>query len=1081
MAKLEIRYSDGLVETKELVRERSFSIGADPSCDLRLDGKAIQPRHCVIRWVDRRFRLDADPNAKNVFVGVNPISNLRLKPDAEFSIGDVEFRVRYSPDEIGAVQALPDESAETVGAPQFPLYRSRTFLGVVAALAVLACVGVGLYVMLQASGAERMFDAARRDLNDRLYAKAMAGFDRFLEKYPANERAPEAAYLRARARVEQYTTAAPPAWSNAFDAAKSMVADVGQTAAFRQRPAETADLLASVAEGLAEQARDRSDAALLEQSEQALVLLNESVSKDAAPAEQIQRIRAVQEEARFAVSKSSEIADAVAQLQSGLDQSRFAEFYRQYASLIHRHPDARDDARIKRLLQQSAERQTQLVRFAPPGAARSAGPLAPLPAWTRYDRSGGESQGGGAIVPVHVADVLYGVDSADGSVRWRTVVGHPVAFAALHPPLPAPWILVYRESTNELGLIDPSSGQASARLALSGLRPRSRCEAVVHQDHVFIVARPADDEDVGIVFVAKVADDGVEEVGRYVFPQPILAPPAVDGVRSSMLTVGEQGVLFQVQLSTRSCERVVPLGHEAGAIRTKPVMAGRFLLLAESQGLDASRLRCWVVSESDGALVERPSLPLVGDVEQAPIVRMGRVFAATNKGRYYVAELGAETDDRPLTKGAEFSDIEAGDARAPLLLAPSDQELWVLGETARKFLVRVDQGSIEPQRDVPLEGWATCDSVLLPDRIVAVAEDRRRGGVRVVAIDTGAIEAAAVAQLGRLPFGVSVGPDGGVRVVDADGIQQVAPADLAQDAVVARPAQPAAASASPERLVVFGSDDSGVLLYGENEVVYAPAQGGRQVAWSVPGGVGGAPVACGDGALVPSKAGFVYWVDPREGRELSDPFAAPVQNGRPAEFTAVAAADLQSPAAGAFAAAGAKVYKLALADSPARAWVSAAEIETGGEAVQRMAVQGGLVWCGRESGVFVLDAATLERRGELAIPAGRNAWALGPSSILLSSSDGSLASIGIDGDPGAPAIRWRQLFPAEPTGPPAVHGNSAWIVLPDGAAVQVDLETGRETLRLAFGRAVAAGPYRVPQGLVVVAADGSLCRLPLPD
>jgi hypothetical protein len=1081
MARLEIRYSDGLVETKELVRERSFTIGSDPRCDLRLDGEAIQPRHCVIRWVDRRFRLDADPNAKNVFVGVNPVSKLRLKPDSEFSIGDVEFRVRYETDEIGAVQVRPEESAGAEGPPHVPLYRSRTFFGVVAALVLLAGVGVGLYVMVQASGAERTFDAARRDLNDRLYAKAMSGFDRFLEKYPANERAPEAAYLRARARVEQYTTASPPAWSNAFDAARSMVAEVGRSAPFRQRPAETADLLAGIAEGLAEQARDRSDPALLERSEEALALLNESVSKDAAPAEQIQRIRAVQEEARFAVSKSSEIAEAVAQLQASLEQSRFAEFHRRYASLMHRHADARDDARIKRLLRQSAELQTRSVRFAPPGAARSAGPLAALPAWTRYGRSGGESQAAGAIAPVHVADVLYGVDSGDGSVRWRTVVGYPVAFPALHPPLPAPWILAYRESTNELLLLDPSNGRTAARLALSGLRPRSRCEAVVHQDHVYIVARPEDEEDVGVVFVAKVAGGGIEEVGRYVFPQPILAPPAVDGARNSLLAVGEQGVLYQVQLSTQSCERVVALGHEAGAIRTKPVMAGRFLLLAESQGLDASRLRCWVVSESDGSMVERPSLPLSGDVEQAPIVRMGRVFAATNKGRYYVAELGAETDDRPLTKGAEYSDVEAGDARAPLLLAPNDQELWVLGETARKYLVRVDQGALEPQRDVPLEGWAMRDSTFPSGRVFAAAEDRRNGGVRVVSIDPGSVEAAAVAQLGRLPLALSVGPDGAIRIVDADGVQQIALTDLAQDAIVARPAQSDAASADRERRSVFGSDDAGVFLYGESEVVFAPVQGGRQVAWSVPGGVGGAPVPCGEGALVPSKAGFVYWVDPRESRELSDPFAAPVRNGRPAEFTAVAAADPQSPAAGAFAAAGANVFKLVLADSPARAWVRAAEVETGGEPVRRMAVQNGLLWCGRDSGVLVLDAASLERRGELEIRAGRNAWAVGPDSILLSSPDGSLASLGVDGGVGGPVVRWRQTLPAEPAGPPAIHGKSAWIALPDGTAVELDLESGRESLRLSFGRAVAAGPYRVPQGLVVVAADGSLCRLPLPD
>ena len=140
MAKLELRFPDGLKETHELLQDQSLVIGSAETCTVRLFREGIQPKHAVIRWADRRYHLEVNPLAKNVFVGVNPVTQLRLKPNAEFSIGDIECRVKYSAEELGAVSPL---SSDPWTSPATPLHQtlhnqSRSIMGIVAGLVVLA-------------------------------------------------------------------------------------------------------------------------------------------------------------------------------------------------------------------------------------------------------------------------------------------------------------------------------------------------------------------------------------------------------------------------------------------------------------------------------------------------------------------------------------------------------------------------------------------------------------------------------------------------------------------------------------------------------------------------------------------------------------------------------------------------------------------------------------------------------------------------------------------------------------------------------------------------------------------------------
>lgn len=1086
MAKLEIRFPDGLVEIKELKRDRSFLIGSDAACDLRLEGELIQPRHCTIRWVDRRYRLEADPNAKNVFVGVNPIQQLRLKPDAEFSIGEIDLRLRYDPSEVGTVLMPADEpSMATDLAARIPLYRSGTFLAIVSALAVLAIAGVGLYFLVQARDAKQRIDAARRDLSERLYSKAIPALESFLEKYPNNDQAGEARYMLAKARVEQFTDSSAASWTNAFETAEGLIDGLANDGAFANHRTEIGDILLSISHGLAAQSRDRSDADALRLSEEMLEKAGQSLGKSILESERAVRVRGLQEEARLAVAKSGYFEESISRMKTSLDGDKPADVYNEYVALLHRYADAKDDSRIQGLLRQAAQKEQSLVTFEPKGVLHAVDPAEPPPAWTRYVHAARGQPPPGPILPVLVADTLFGLDSGTGQVRWRTPIGYATAFSPVSSAKPADWILAYRAMFNDLVLLDPATGKMTARAALRGVRPRSRCPAVVSGDHVFITATDDQEGAAGIVLTLRIAPGEINEVGRYLFPQPIVTPVAVDGRGGTLYVVGEQASLYQINTDSRACERVVSLGHEAGAIRLPPLLIDRILLVVESTGIEQSRLRCLIVGDATAQASEKPSLALRGRVEEPPLFRNQRVFVTTTAGQSVVAELGLETDATPLVQSAELIDPPSQDERPATLIARSDTEVWVLRDSARRCQVNLERGEWTSDKEIPLAGRSSPASRLVGDRVVAIADGAENGGLIVQIIDPAAGTVVATSRLGELPADVALAGQQGLTLLYPQGIAAVEETTLSTDEIVPVPPLPpqAALYTSPVRICLADSD--GVLAWNESGfflVRKSTSRPGVAAATSpVDGGIGGKPTAYRDGILVPSKTGFVFDFD-RNGVERPDvdPFAATLEGGKLREFTAVALADPNAPAELAFAVGGGELFRIQRASEPHLQWKESSRVDVGLKVVDHLLVEAERVWCFGSHKVAVVNAETMVVEAAIELALAEDAAPIAAdSSILAINNKRELVRLGLGRD-GKAAVLWSSPAAGTPAGSPACREGLVWVADVNGDASAFSLESGQLSEKRPLGRAVARGPWLVGDDVVVLAADGSLCRIPPP-
>lgn len=1081
MAKLEIRFPDGLVEIKELKKDRSFLIGAEIGCDLRLDGDLIQPRHCTIRWVDHRFRLEADPNAKNVFVGVNPITQLRLKPEAEFSIGDVEFRLRYDPTEVGTVLMPADEPVAPQDlAARIPLYRSGTFLAIASALVVLIVAGIGLYLLVQARDAKQRFESARRDLSERLYSKAIPALETFLEDYPSHDQAPEARYMLAKARVEQFTDSSTASWSNAFESSKGLIAGLANDDAFADHRTEIGDILLSISQGLANEAVERSDADSLLLSEKMLDESVQSLGQSLLETEPVARIRSLQEEAHHKVAQRTVVEDSLANMEKSLGANKPADVYREYVALIHRYSDEKANVRVKKLLDQAALQEKALVGFESKGALMAANPVEPSPARTRYVHSTEGPSSDGPVIPVMVADTLYGIHGGSGKVLWRTPMGYATAFSPVMSGSGASWILVYRPQFNDLALIDPANGQMTARATLEGIRPRSHCPAVLSGDQVFLTATDENEGTSGIVLAIRIAAGQITEVGRYLFPQPIVTPAAVDASGNNLFVIGEQASLYRINTRSHSCEKVVSLGHEAGAIRLPPLVVERMLLFVESLGLEQSRLRCLVVNPENSSMTEKPSLNLRGTVEDPPVFRNQRVYVTTTAGQSIVAELGLDTDASPLVQAAELVDAVSGQDRPPIPIVRGDSEVWLIGSSARRCVVNVEHATWTVDKEISLGGQAGPASVLAGDRILMVVKDPGRAGLQVVVLDPASASIVARSRLGELPEDVLPTNDAMTQLWP-EGIEKVPTASLTSDAIVAAsplPAQVPSLYRSPTHILRI--DVEGVLAWSDSGLHFFPKDTNAVMNTNlVEGGVGAAPAAFQDGFLVASKTGFVHEFDSKGApRAKVDPFAASLSDGKLRAFAALAVLDAKDATSPVFAASDGMVFRIQRGEEPNPVWKEIARTEVDVHEARRLVVASGKLWCFGPTGVVLLDPESLKVEATIEFSMLEDMAPIhADASILVLSQKRELVRLGLGPD-GKPGVLWVVALEGTPAGPPAYRDGQVWIVGVDGTVWSYALDAGQPGEKRNFDRAVARGPWIVGDDLIVVTADGSLARVP---
>ena len=1145
MAELEIHFPDGLVFYKPFDRKQKLFLGSDEACAVRIDGAGVFPRHCVIRWREGAYLFKVDRSAEPVEFNGSPVGRAILHPGDEFRIAGYRFLVRGEPaeffddappretvdpaparspktrsakprpapdrssriedlgrnkdvgrieefdgiEELGQIEdldrhddAFPEIKGTRSEAEYYtPMWKSRLFLGIAGGLAALGLSCLILWFVIQRMSADKQFDAAMADYADGVFDRAISRYDRFLEDFPDGELAEKALLWRGMARIRQFAEGTTPNWPNALAASKQCIDEAGDSDFFRAKGAEVADLVALTAQGLATRARDNVDSDRLADALNTLELLDDAFPIDQRPMQQIDKVRSLIAQARYAIEREAVLNATLAKMQVALDAKEPIDVYREHRRLYFRYPGLFGDRQCQSLRSKARELEREAVTYEAIEESKPAKEISePAPARTVvWRRAAADDASSGRVAAVQVADTLYAIDTGSGKVLWRRPIGFEPSFDAFSPPGDESLLLAHASADNSLVLFESATGKLLWRRPMQAALPSWRHPPLIQRGRIYLIVANEADPGSGKLSVFRMTNG--RPIGEYRFPQPIAASPVFDRKRQSLLLLAETASLYSLDLADERCERVVPIDHDPGTILSRPFMAGRFFFLVRSGGLARSELQCHVVSASDGDFKLRQMEFFDGWIRHAPFLRGVRLFITTDSGHMSVFDLGAESDAKPMTLAARTSEVFELGSVQPFPVGTDAHEFWAVGEQVELFGFEANSGALTRRWRTPTGGTTIQAPWLERDRLIVAARDKT-GRVAVTAIDTRSHQEQWRTELGNVPDAVQPAKSGAeaeLAVVAKRRTKLLSIDDLSNDQVVENPLPNRAkgnGSAPGSRSVFATVNDwtDGVLQWagkGSRRLLYlAPDGSKRQIL--LPTAMASRPEPFGPGCLVPAVDGLVYWIDPATGRELAEPYVGPYEEGRPIVPGPVTALDDRSIVL----AAERNVIWLELVEQPYPHFVESARIELRSASTSYLAKMRDRILMVDGDRLLTLDPITLEELDEwtLGAPVSRPPVAAG-SSVLFVNDLGEL--INVAGEGADVDIRWRLGLEGTPLGAPAPLQDRFWIAFADGRVVSRSLEDGAVLDQASFGRALIDGPWTVGDRLVALAADGSLTYL----
>lgn len=988
-----------------------------------------------------------------------------------------------------------------------PMWRSPLFLGIAIGLAVLALSGWILWIVVQRRGAEQRYDAAMAALAEGQFESAAKTFTEFLQAYPTNPLADQAMVWRGIAQIKQHTQGGSPNWKDALKASEVAIAATRELPFFRERSNDFADLLSQTATGLATNARDRVDPASVDLSLEALSLLERTFDAETQPRERMDEAQGILVQARMEIEKDANRQAAIKEMELALTKEDPAAVYGAHERLFQRYPDLKADPKCQAARAKARELEAKLVRHAavPPSAtgsntANDASALPPAQSLVRREAAP-DAKRSGKIALAQVADSLYAVDAGNGEALWRVPVGFQPALRPTVLDGKPPSVLAHRVSDQSLILLDAATGKLLWRRPLEPWTLAGFSEPAVHGMTVYLLARAADDSTHGRVLELDRSDGRI--TGEFILPQPVVASPVIDPNRGTVLAIAEQSSLFVLDPKAKRCEQVIALDHERDAIRAAPVIAGRFLFVAESVGLDQSLLRCLVLARGDGAAKQMQVVPRKGWILHPPFALGGRLFLTTDQNHYAVFDLGAEEDANPLREIMSSAEVLHSRVDQPYPFATSEKEFWIDGERLQFHEVKVGASRAAAAWEQALPGAPAAPPRKIGDLLVLTAQNAQSGAVTLLALEPGSKAQKWRVELGEMPqalrrappgetgSGDAIVPGGAVVIQSGPDTIRFGPEERARDQIVERPMMRAAGIGQagpatsgrllplpewPEGTVDWGGPGTSALVYS------APGEPARRVP--VPAPLAARPAILDKGLLLPCQDGRVYWIDPASGVELAEPFVG--------AFRASVGPVAAIPPDRAVIQNGATLLALQVVPKPFSHFTEQARLELGEETARALVTIGDRIIAQIGTRLVVLPAANLQPPAPLpealasALDLGQPIrWALhdlggnGQVALLTEGSELVLARLA-DAEL---AIIWRNRLDV------AVHGATVgepigvddllWVTFADGTLLAFGLGDGVERNRLSAGRAVVAGPWRIDRDFVVLTADGSLTTVAL--
>jgi outer membrane protein assembly factor BamB/outer membrane biosynthesis protein TonB len=596
-------------------------------------------------------------------------------------------------------------------------------------LLVLILLGGLLYFTIARGNANEAFQLAETDFNSGAYAQAIPKYESFLSKYSKDA---NASLARVRIGVSQIRLAVSGAsdWSAALATTEETLNKIQNEDRFDDARAALADILPTIAEALAQQAKksqDQSDKAakFVADAEHALELVNNgayippSLRQPIEPKvnKTLEEIAGVKRE----INQDKELKSALAAMQTATSAGKTGEASDIRRSLLKKYPGLEPNEDVKKATLAISTKEMGLAKVNEETLAPAAMEAAVATPIALVDRTGDAASGASGNAIFNVSGSVYGVDAASGKVAWRRYIGmESTGVPALLSGSPADLAIIDRR-THDLLRIKASDGSIAWRLPIG--EPCSNPTVV--NDKLFVSTNSGK--------ILEVDAASGQSTRRAVLPQGTTQSAGYDPRRPQLYQLGEHNTLFVISSTSLECKEVLFFGHVAGSIAAPPVATGGQVFLCHNAGPDYSVIHVFSADAEGLNLVKkRDPVRMKGHIVTPPVVDGKRVYVFSDLGEARVFDVDPANVNEPVTELARL----VGTRKEPVVpyALVIDGKAWVGDE-------RLTMYELQPAKKELTRRWSLFagDAFLAPphksgDTVVAARLRKNVGDVAIGAV-----------------------------------------------------------------------------------------------------------------------------------------------------------------------------------------------------------------------------------------------------------------------------------------------------------------------------------------------------------
>jgi outer membrane protein assembly factor BamB len=940
-------------------------------------------------------------------------------------------------------------------------------------LLLMLIVGAALLWLMRRQTGDQALEMAEQDYKSASFSQAIYRFDQYLEKYPKHGSVSIAKVHRGLAEMRQASQNTGD-WSKALATAKTALDQISGEVEFPSAQEELARILPAIAQGLADQAQAKPSTKLVDDTREAVSLVDKYVPANLQPKEQLRDIEALLAHVVHRLDRDKALNETVGTMKQAVSAGDPEKVYAARHALVGTYPELAEDQAVLNEMAAAATAESARVKYVAeprdPATDEISSPTLVSVALTATTGQAAPVEDGDPVITL-VSGGVYALDPRTGRPRWRRFAGFDTDYVPQVVKTAAGSAALVVDSTRaELLLVDAANGKPRWRQKIDNGSPAA---PVVLRDRVLVASRSGKllsiDLETGLLR------------GYTQLPQPINIPPAIEPRERLLYQVADHANLYVLSAEKGDCPEVFYLGHEPESIATPPLVVGHYVIVAVNSGAEDAVLRILLADEEGLKLKPVESVALRGHVFSPPAASGRALVVATDRGALYSFELNPPDSDHILTKLSE----KPPDEKAPIVpfVASRGTELWLSGYGVTRYDIQSSRGALAPKWIVDDQGVVLHAPQVLGPVVVFASHGERSAGVTVSAVAGSSGSRYWETKLAVPPAAaplVTNDSDKAAVLTTAGALYEVPAANLASRKLIDAPTSTVADKLNlpADQPLVELADHRSVFAAGQLDtpaglrevLIYDPsARDNKLRLRKLIEPAANRPVAFAGGLLVPGKIGQVFVVDPDTGRNVLAPFQPVVEVGREIAWTEPAVLDDRQAL---ICDGAAKLYRLSVVDAPQPHLEAAATLDLTSPLVSPLGVSGEFV--------YAVDAGNRLRSFRLPDLAPATDWRLdsravwGPrkvaDNVLVATLAGQLTCVDRSG-----GLVWQtSLGPGCIVGNPLESRGTLIVCCNTGTLYRLAADTGKIVAETPLGQPLAVGPVRWHDRLLLAGSDGTL-------